>query len=132
RFSAKDIRITADQNFLLRFVPEAQLFSLFIALKNLSLIETGTGGLADITACPGTDTCNLGISNSTSISEVLSEIIKREYVSLAEEKGFSIKISGCMNSCGQHVIASIGLHGSSLKHGARVVPAMQLMLGGAT
>lgn len=35
-----------------------------------------------------------------------------------------------MNSCGQHAIASIGFHGSSLKSRNAVVPALQLLLGG--
>ena len=132
RYSADDLRITVNQNLLLRFVAEGELPKLFEDLKSIGLMESGAERLGDITACPGTDTCNLGISNSTGISVVLEELINREYPDLIEEKGFSIKISGCMNSCGQHVIASIGFHGSSLKHGARVVPALQLMLGGAT
>ena len=35
-----------------------------------------------------------------------------------------------MNSCGQHSMAHIGFHGSSLKAGAKVLPSMQVMLGG--
>ncbi|MEM6802355.1 MAG: nitrite reductase, partial [Bacteroidota bacterium] len=41
-----------------------------------------------------------------------------------------IKISGCMNACGQHSIAAIGFHGSTLKVGDKVAPAMQVLLGG--
>ncbi len=37
-----------------------------------------------------------------------------------------------MNSCGQHSLANIGFHGSSIKHGTAVVPALQVMLGGGT
>jgi sulfite reductase (ferredoxin) len=44
-----------------------------------------------------------------------------------------IKISGCMNSCGQHGMAHIGFHGSSLKAAdKRVMPALQVLLGGGT
>lgn len=35
-----------------------------------------------------------------------------------------------MNSCGQHSLANIGFHGSSLKAGAHIVPALQVLLGG--
>ena len=43
-----------------------------------------------------------------------------------------IKISGCMNSCGQHSLAQIGFHGSSMKEKAtqKVMPALQVLLGG--
>ena len=37
-----------------------------------------------------------------------------------------------MNSCGQHGLAQIGFHGSSIKHGTHVIPALQVMLGGGT
>lgn len=35
-----------------------------------------------------------------------------------------------MNSCGQHSLAEIGFHGSSMKVGNAVAPALQLLLGG--
>ena len=35
-----------------------------------------------------------------------------------------------MNGCGQHSIANIGFHGSSLKAGVNVIPALQVLLGG--
>lgn len=35
-----------------------------------------------------------------------------------------------MNSCGQHGMAHIGFHGSSMKSGGRVLPALQVLLGG--
>jgi sulfite reductase (ferredoxin) len=37
-----------------------------------------------------------------------------------------------MNSCGQHGLAHIGFHGSSLKAAGKVVPAAQVLLGGGT
>jgi sulfite reductase (ferredoxin) len=35
-----------------------------------------------------------------------------------------------MNSCGQHGMASIGFHGSSLKAKGQVLPALQVLIGG--
>jgi len=125
-----DIRITVNQGYLLKFVRPEALNSLFTALDSLGLAEAGFDSTADITACPGTDTCNLGISNSTSISKALEKVIKEEYPDLIYNQDIKIKISGCPNSCGQHGIASIGFHGSSLKHGKLVLPALQVLLGG--
>jgi sulfite reductase (ferredoxin) len=88
--------------------------------------------VADITACPGTDTCNLAISNSTNISVKLEEVIYNEFPDLIYDRDIKIKISGCMNSCGQHGLAQIGFHGSSFKVGTNVVPALQVLLGGGT
>jgi sulfite reductase (ferredoxin) len=35
-----------------------------------------------------------------------------------------------MNACGQHTIGNIGFHGSSIKKDGKVIPAMQVLLGG--
>jgi sulfite reductase (ferredoxin) len=132
RYAADDIRITVNQGFLLKYVPRAALPSLFRELDQAGLANPGFDSVADITACPGTDTCNLGIASSTGISRELERVIRDEYPELIYNNDIKIKISGCMNSCGQHGLAQIGFHGSSFKAGDKVVPALQLLLGGGT
>lgn len=129
-FVADDIRITVNQGLLFRFVRKEHLPYLFYSLNHIGLAEIGADSIADIAACPGTDTCNLGVTNSTTISEVLEDLIQKEFHSLITDSDIHIKISGCMNSCGQHMIANIGFHGSSIKNGALVIPALQVVLGG--
>ncbi|MCG3167324.1 MAG: hypothetical protein POELPBGB_03114 [Bacteroidia bacterium] len=129
-FAADDIRITINQNYLFKFVRKEALPHLFNALHKIGLSEPGFNSTADITACPGTDTCNLGISSSTGTAIELENVIKTEFPEFLHNKDIDIKISGCMNSCGQHMAASIGFQGSSLKSGALVLPSLQLVLGG--
>lgn len=131
-YVADEIRITQNQGLLLKFVAKSALPSLYQALLSVDLAKTGFDSLADITTCPGTDTCNLGISNSMSLAEVLEEVVYEDFPDLVYEKNIKIKISGCMNSCGQHGLAEIGFHGSSLKAEGKVLPAVQVMLGGGT
>ncbi len=128
---ADDVRVTVNQGLQLRYVKPEHIEYVYSVLDAEKLAEPGFGSTADITACPGTDTCNLGISSSTGISVVLSEVIEDEFPEFLENKEVSIKISGCMNSCGQHGMASIGFHGSSLKSKGQVVPALQVLIGGA-
>jgi sulfite reductase (ferredoxin) len=130
KYAADDIRITVNQGLLLKYVPKEALPALFQELDKLNFAEPGFDSVADITACPGTDTCNLGISSSTGIARELEQVVKEEYPDLLFNNDIKIKISGCMNSCGQHSLAQIGFHGSSFKNGAAVVPALQLVLGG--
>ena len=129
-FASDDIRITINQGYQLRFVREEALPHLFNALDALGLAAPGFDSVADITACPGTDTCNLGISNSTNAAVALEEVVNKEYPELIYERNIKIKISGCMNACGQHSIANIGFHGSSIRHNNQVLPALQVLLGG--
>lgn len=128
--AADDIRITVNQGLLLRFVRPESLRYLYTELGKLDLADPGFDSLVDITACPGTETCNLAVTNSTHIATELESVVRNEYPELIGEASIKVKISGCMNSCGQHMAANIGLHGSSIKKGALVVPAMQVVIGG--
>ncbi len=130
--NATDIRITINQGFLLRDISAEELPFLFNELTKLELATPGFDSVGDITACPGTDTCNLAISNSTNISVELEKVIYAEFPELIYNHDIKIKISGCMNACGQHSLAQIGFHGSSFKVGTNVVPALQVLLGGGT
>lgn len=132
RFASPELRVTVNQGYLVRFVPEGSLPSLFAALDAIGLAEPGFDSVADITACPGTDSCNLGISDSTQISLVLEKVIKEEFPDLIYNNDIKIKISGCPNACGQHSLASIGFHGSTIKDvKGNVLPALVVLLGGA-
>ncbi len=129
---ADEIRITINQGLLLKFARKEVLPILFERLKELDFVRPGFDSVGDVTTCPGTDTCNLGISNSTELARVLEDLISDEYDELLDNQDIKIKISGCMNSCGQHGLAQIGFHGSSLKAAGKVVPAAQVLLGGGT
>src|SRR5690606_16051166 len=132
KYAANELRVTVNQGYLIRFVREKALPHLFAALDKLALAEPGFDSVADITACPGSDTCNLGISSSYGIAAALEKMIKEEYPDLIFNNDIKIKISGCPNSCGQHTIASIGFHGSSVKDKkGGVLPALVVLLGGA-
>ncbi len=130
RYAADDIRVTVNQGLLLKYVKEESLPVLFHKLSELRLARPGFDTLHDITACPGTDTCNLGIANSMGLARELERMLDIEYHDLVMAKDLKIKISGCMNACGHHTIANIGFHGMSAKHGKMVLPAMQVLLGG--
>lgn len=129
---ADEIRITQNQGLLLKFVTRQALPHLFNNLNALGMAEPGFNSVADVTTCPGTDTCNLGISNSMELARVLGDMIRDDYHHLIFNREINIKISGCMNSCGQHGLAHIGFHGASLKAQGRVLPSVQVLLGGGT
>ncbi|GAB4039107.1 nitrite reductase [Spirosoma jeollabukense] len=130
QYAADDIRVTVNQGYLLRFIRPEDLTAVFNALDALGLAEPGFDTTADITTCPGTDTCNLAISSSYGITRALERMMHDEFPDLVYNDDIKIKISGCMNGCGQHSVANIGYHGSSLKNGAYVLPALQVLLGG--
>ncbi|WP_026966494.1 HEPN domain-containing protein [Algoriphagus terrigena] len=129
-YAAGEVRFTLRQNILIRDVREDLVPFFYQELKKIGLGQRGYNTLGDITACPGTDTCNLGIASSTGIAVELEKVITEEYPQYLQNQDLVIKISGCMNACGQHNMAHIGFQGMSMKAGKMVVPALQVLLGG--
>lgn len=130
-YAAGEIRLSLRQNILIPFVKEDLLPFFYMELEKLGFVEPGYNKAVDITACPGTDTCNLGIASSTGIAKELERVIKAEYPHYLENTDLVIKISGCMNACGQHNMANIGFQGMSIRTKDKLVaPALQVLLGG--
>ncbi|MDE0315168.1 MAG: sulfurtransferase TusA family protein [Candidatus Poribacteria bacterium] len=123
------IRATVEQNIVLRWVTMTDLPALYRELKEIGLGDPGAESMVDITACPGTDSCKLGVSSSRGLAAHLrSHFIEAGVQN--EIKDFRIKISGCPNSCGQHHIANIGFFGSSKRVGGHIAPVYLVLLGG--
>jgi sulfite reductase (ferredoxin) len=130
KYAANEIRLTLRQNILIRHIREELIPFFYVELEKLGFANAGYNSTADITACPGTDTCNLGISSSTGVAVVLEKVLEEEYSNYLNNKEIAIKISGCMNACGQHNMAHIGFQGMSIKAGNLQVPALQVLIGG--
>ena len=131
KYAAGEIRLSLRQNILIPFVKEDLVPFFYNELRKLDFAEAGYNKAVDITACPGTDTCNLGIASSTGIAVELERVIKNEYPQYLENNDLVIKISGCMNACGQHNMAHIGFQGMTIRTKDKlVIPALQVLLGG--
>ena len=129
-YAANELRFSLRQNIVIRNVKEENLPFFYQELAKLDMVALGYNSTADITACPGTDTCNLGIASSTGIAEELEKVIEAEYPQYKNNSEIEIKISGCMNACGQHNMSAIGFQGMSINAGKLVAPALQVLLGG--
>jgi sulfite reductase (ferredoxin) len=131
RFTRETIRTTVEQNFAIRWVSKADLPELYKALNAAGLANVGAGALVDITSCPGTDTCKLGISSSRGLAaELRRQVEEKNFQSDEAVQKLHIKISGCFNSCGQHHVADLGFYGVSRKIAGHAVPHFQVVLGG--
>src|SRR6185369_2657167 len=124
QFSLGQLRISIEQNIYLPWVPAQDLPDLYAALKKLSLAERGAGTVADVTTCPGSDTCRLGIASAKGLGSALADSFKGSLSPYSElARPLRIKISGCPNGCAQHSIANIGFYAAALSHEERGVPA---------
>ncbi|MGB3774389.1 MAG: nitrite reductase, partial [Leeuwenhoekiella sp.] len=131
KYAANELRLSLRQNILLRHIPESSLKFFYTELDKLGFANPGYNTTVDITACPGTDTCNLGIASSTGMADILEQTLLNEYPEYINNNDITIKISGCMNACGQHNMANIGFQGMSIRTPEKLVaPAVQVLLGG--
>ncbi|HKT74748.1 MAG TPA: nitrite/sulfite reductase [Steroidobacteraceae bacterium] len=133
QYVGDNVRTTVEQNIVLRWVSEADLPALHAELERLELALGGAGKIEDVVACPGTDTCKLGIASSRGLAAVLHEsLLERQKNGGIDPavRDLHIKMSGCFNSCGQHHLADIGFYGVSRKVGGTAVPHFRVLMGG--
>ena len=126
RYSFSEIRVSHLQNLILPHVRKDDLPALYKALVGADLAEANEGLITDIIACPGLDYCSLANARSIPVAQRLSERFgdaKRQ----AEIGPLPIKISGCINACGHHHVAAIGILGVDRKG----VENYQITLGGS-
>ncbi|MCB1514509.1 MAG: nitrite/sulfite reductase, partial [Hyphomicrobiaceae bacterium] len=114
RYGHDEVRVTYQQNLVLPHVARADLAEVYDALRAAGLAADNIGGLTDIIACPGLDYCNL--ANARSIP--IAQDIARRFADPArsDEIGpLRLNISGCINACGHHHVAAIGILGVDKK-----------------
>src|SRR5579871_1202005 len=131
QYVKETVRTTVEQNFVLRWVRDADLVAVYKELKSVGLHAAGAGTVVDLVSCPGTDTCKLGIASSRGLGAELRARMLARYESLDPAvRGLRIKVSGCFNSCGQHHVADLGFYGVSRNKDGYTVPHFQVILGG--
>jgi sulfite reductase beta subunit-like hemoprotein len=122
------VRIAVNQDLVIPWVPFDRVRAIYDGLRTFDLATPGARTISDVTGCPGATTCNLGITRSLTLAEVLSREL--DGYTDPEIQKLRIKISGCPNSCGHHHIADIGFYGNVRKVGDQQAPYYQLLLGG--
>ena len=137
RYSSYRARTTPEQNLMFRWVPDAYQYDVYQELKAINLAEGGLNQIGDVTSCPGTDSCKLGITSSMGLGNAIAEVIRNPNgdASLLDDpliKEMHIKMSGCPNGCGRNHVADIGFHGAAMRGpGGEQLPAYELFLGGS-
>ncbi len=140
KYTHGQVRATVTQNLVVRWVSSSDLPEFYADLKAIHLAQPLANSMADMTACPGTDSCKLGIASSRGLAGVLHREFLRDLQrgnGISDGDGaprtdISIKMSGCFNSCGQHHIANIGFFGTSKRKSGKVAPLFQVIIGGTT
>lgn len=110
RYSSGELRVSHDQNLVLPWVKESELYALWEAARDASFATPNIGLLTDMIACPGGDFCALANARSIPIA---ADITARfdDLDELYDIGDIDLHISGCINSCGHHHSGHIGILG---------------------
>jgi len=125
-----ELRVTTEQGMVIVDVNPEKVEDVIEMLGNADIRASFARGISDITACPGTETCRLGITSSRGLAQALQPLM----VDLKQDStlaGITVKASGCQHSCGRHHIADLGFHGMAKKVAGQAVPHYQLHVGGS-
>jgi sulfite reductase (NADPH) hemoprotein beta-component len=126
RYSSGELRVSHDQNLVLPWVRESDLYALWQDAKAASFATPNIGLLTDMIACPGGDFCALANARSIPIAAALTERFA-DLDELYDIGDIDLHMSGCINSCGHHHTGHIGILGVD-KDGAEWY---QITLGGS-
>ncbi|HWH73959.1 MAG TPA: nitrite/sulfite reductase, partial [Methylibium sp.] len=110
RYSHGELRVTHDQNLLLPWVREEDLYALWQAARDAAYATPNIGLLSDMIACPGGDFCGLANARSIPVAEQITERFA-DIDELYDIGDIDLHISGCINSCGHHHSGHIGILG---------------------
>ena len=109
-YSFSEIRVTHEQNLVLADVAQELLYALYLKLKESALAQANIGLLTDMIVCPGGDFCSLANAKSLPIAAAIAQQYE-DLDYLFDLGDLSLNISGCINSCGHHHVANIGILG---------------------
>jgi sulfite reductase (ferredoxin) len=115
-FGEDTLRFSRRQNIHLRNIPEEYLGNLYSLLIHTGFDIHKPFLLGNLVSCTGADTCQLGICLSKSgLQAVHDELAKMD--GLDDLSSLTINISGCPNSCGQHLVSDLGFSGKVSRNG---------------
>jgi sulfite reductase (NADPH) hemoprotein beta-component len=124
------VRTTAEQDLVFRWVRSSDLYEFYRRLAAAGLGLPGANTIADVTSCPGAESCRLAVTQSRGLGRMLGEHLRARPDLAAAAEDLQIKMSGCPNGCGRHHVAGLGFQGSVRRLGARAVPQYFVMVGG--
>ena len=119
------VAATQQQDLLVFGIPAEQVEAARATLAGLD--NPATPKRPKIVACAGASTCKLGLC----LSPALAQALEQRLASVDTAAGPDvIRLSGCPNACGNHVIAALGFEGRARRHSGRLMPLYEVLADG--
>jgi sulfite reductase (ferredoxin) len=120
------VRTTQQQDLLIPSVPKAKLGIVQRQLQHLRF-QAPARGLPKVVVCAGAATCKPGLCLSQGLAQAITDALARRPASGAENT--TLRISGCPNSCGQHLLGELGFQGRAQRVNGRLMPCYDVFAG---
>jgi len=127
RLGSGTIRLTVWQNLLISDVPEARVDEAVAAIRALGLDIETSSVRAGLVACTGNAGCKFAASDTKRHATELADALDR---GMSFDGPLNIHLTGCPNSCAQHLIADIGLIATRVERGEESIEGYDLHVGG--
>jgi sulfite reductase (ferredoxin) len=128
-FGTDVVRATLGQNLRLRNIPGAYLGNVYQLVSGFSELSSAPSLLANSIACTGADTCKLGICLPKGALQAIARKLAKSGLDVDQLADFKINLSGCPNTCGQHMVADLGFYGMVGRKGQVMYPAYGVVAG---
>jgi sulfite reductase (ferredoxin) len=128
-FGDNVLRATFGQNLRLRNIPEAYLANVFHVVREIGELASAPRLLGNSISCTGADTCRLGICRPKGALTAVVEKLTASGLNLNQIPDFRLNLSGCPNTCGQHLLADLGFYGNVARRGQQMFPAYAVVAG---
>ena len=123
------VRAAFGQNLRLRNIPEAYLANVFHAVRDIGALASAPRLLGNSVSCTGADTCRLGICRPKGALAAVVARLTASSLDLNQIPEFRLNLSGCPNTCGQHMLADLGFYGNVARRGQQMFPAYAVVAG---
>jgi sulfite reductase (ferredoxin) len=123
------LRASFGQNLRLRNIPKAYLANVFHLVHEVSPLSAGPSLVGNSIACTGADTCRLGICLSKDALTATVDRLNTSDLDLDSVADFKLNLSGCPNTCGQHMLADLGFYGNVGRTEQHMFPAYMVVAG---
>ncbi len=123
------LRASFGQNLRLRNIPKSYLANVFLLVREISALSSGPSLVGNSIACTGADTCRLGICLSKGALAATAERLTASSLDLDSVADIKLNLSGCPNTCGQHMLADLGFYGNVGRTEQHMFPAYMVVAG---
>ena len=128
RYGSQEIRLTPHQSLVIPHIPDHKIGDLDEELRSTTLTYNPTPITKGLVSCVGSDYCNLAVIETKQTAVDVARALEKRLPSTI--KPITMHWSGCPASCGNHVIADIGLLGKKVKIDGKVTEAVDIFVGG--